>query len=958
MNSDNPHPTIHLEEEMERSYLDYAMSVIVARALPDVRDGLKPVHRRILYAMKEAGYDHTKPWRKSARIVGDVMGKYHPHGDSAIYDALVRMAQNFSMRLPLIDGQGNFGSMDGDPAAAMRYTEARLGAITTALLGDIGSATVDFRPNYDGSTKEPEVLPACFPQLLVNGSTGIAVGMATSIPPHNLGEVLDACILLINNPDASNQDIYKVLPAPDFPTGAKILGTDAIKAIYEKGNGSIKVRAEIKTERDGSDLVITEIPYQVNKSRLLERIAECVRDKTIGDISHIRDESDRHGVRVVLELKRGALDSLVLNKLYRHTPLETSIGINLVALHKGAPGVMSLREMLTAFLEFRENVIYRRTVYFLRQARSKAHKLIGLSVALANIDEVIALIRSCGDTESARQKLCGRKWNAKQIASILALAVDGEPPPADAYILSEEQANAILALRLQRLTALERDKIEEDLKQTSAQITEYLEILGNRQKLLGIMATEMEEIKAKFANPRRTELLAFEGTMADEDLIERKQMIVTLTHRGYIKRTAQDTYRSQRRGGVGRTGMVTADNDFVVDVYGVNTHTMVLFFSSIGKVYSLKVYNLPELEPRAKGQPLVRLLSVEGDEKINILLPFTEDKKDGFIILATKYGFVRKSSAGDFEAVRRNGKKAIKFKSDQDCIVGAAFAKDSDDVFLATRLGKSIRFNVSGLRTFSGLDTGGVRGINLAEGDWVISMAIISSKEELLLTAASNGLGKLSSAEDYRTQARGGKGIKNLNLAKNAEVVASLQVERQSDIMLITNEGQLLRCPLKDVRKTGRVTRGVKLLNIKDSLEESSKVISVARISEQDENPPSQESLPDTAQGTQTPQATTKPTPEATPEATKVTETATEGAEDTPKTQTTSEPTPEATKGGETATEGAEDTPKTQTTTEPTPEATPEATKGGETTTEPDTDTTEQPKPTTEEPTPKKPTDE
>lgn len=830
---------ISIEEEMERSYLDYAMSVIVSRALPDVRDGLKPVHRRILYAMKEAGYDYSKPWRKSARIVGDVMGKYHPHGDSAIYDALVRMAQNFSMRLPLIDGQGNFGSMDGDPPAAMRYTEARLASVTSALLGDISADTVEFRPNYDGSTKEPEILPAVFPQLLVNGSTGIAVGMATSIPPHNLGEVIAACKLLVANPDASDDELYEVLPGPDFPTGASIMGRAAIRKIYATGNGSLKVRAEVQVEErsgGGRNLVVSEIPYQVNKSRLLERIAECVRGKIIKDISNIRDESDRHGVRVVIELKRGAIAELVLHNLHRFTPLETSVGVNLVALVNGRPELLNLRQILKEFLEFRENIIYRRTVHFLRQARQKAHRLIGLSVALANLDEIIALIRSSGDTQTARNRLCKKTWNAADVAAILRLAQDGEPPSVGAYKFSEEQANAILALRLQRLTALERDKIEADLKQTAAEIEEYLQILADRPKLLDLLVKEMDEINDKFADPRRTKLLEAEGEVDDEDLIERRQMIVTLTHRGYIKRTAQDVYRSQRRGGVGRAGMSLTDDDFVADLYGVNTHTMVLFFSSIGRVYSLKVYNLPELEPRTRGQPLVRLLSVEGDEKINILLPFTDDRRGegSFVILATKGGMVRKSAAADFESVRRNGKKAIKFKTEGDRIVGADFATDADQVFLATRLGKAIRFKVSEMRTFSGLDTGGVRGIKLADGDSVISMAIIAAEaeaERLLLTVASNGFGKLSAAADYRSQHRGGVGLKNLNLTKSAEVVASLPAERKNEIMLITNEGQLLRCPLKGIRKIGRVTRGVTLQRLK----EKERVISATVLSENDD---------------------------------------------------------------------------------------------------------------------------
>ncbi len=832
---------VSIEEEMERSYLDYAMSVIVSRALPDVRDGLKPVHRRILYAMKEAGYDHTKPWRKSARIVGDVMGKYHPHGDSAIYDALVRLAQDFSMRLPLIDGQGNFGSMDGDPPAAMRYTEARLASVTTALLGDINADTVDFRPNYDGSAKEPEILPAVFPQLLVNGSTGIAVGMATSIPPHNLGEIIDACKLLINDPDVDDGELYKILPGPDFPTGAAILGRGRIARIYSGGNGSLRVRAEVETEErqgGGQNLVVGEIPYQVNKSRLLERIAECVRDKTIGDISNIRDESDRHGVRVVVELKRGAAAELTLNQLYRFTPLETSIGVNLVALVNGRPELLTLRQILREFLQFRENVVHRRTVFFLRRARSKAHQLIGLSVALANLDEVISLIRKSGDTAIARRKLCEKTWDASTVASILALAEGGKSPKAKTYKLSEEQANAILALRLQKLTALERDKIEQELSQTVAEIKSYLAILGERRKLLELIIAEMDELKEKFATPRRTKLLEAEGDVEDEDLIERRQMVVTMTHRGYIKRTAQDTYRTQKRGGVGRKGMSLGDEDFVADLYVVNTHTTVLFFSSIGKVYSLKVYNLPEMEPRTRGRPLVRLLAVEGEEKINTLLPFTEEHKgeEWFIILSTRNGLVRKSAAAAFESVRRNGKRAISFKNADDKVVGAAFARNKDQVFLATRLGKAIKFKVEDLRTFGGLNTSGVRGVKVTEGDEVVSMAVIEAdaeKESLILTVASNGLGKLSTAADYRPQNRGGVGLKNLQLVKGAEVVASLPVDEDGEIMLITDKGQLMRSPLKGIRTLGRITRGVKL----KAMSKEERVISATAISKQEDEP-------------------------------------------------------------------------------------------------------------------------
>ncbi len=717
---------------MRNSYLDYAMSVIVSRALPDVRDGLKPVHRRILYAMKESGYEAGKPYRKSARIVGDVMGKYHPHGDQAIYDAMVRMAQGFSMRLPLIDGQGNFGSMDGDRAAAMRYTEARLHRSAHELIEDIDKDTVDFQPNYDETVVEPKVLPAGFPNLLVNGAGGIAVGMATNIPPHNLGEVIDACFAYIKNPDISIDEIIeKYIPGPDFPTGGLVMGRNGIRSAYHTGRGSVLMRGRTSFEevsKNKTAIIVHEVPYQVNKARMVEIIAEAVRDKRIEGISDLRDESDRRGVRVVIEIKRDAEPEVVLNQLFRYTPLQTSFGVNMLALHEGRPQQMNLKEIIAAFVAFREDVIRRRTIYELGKARERAHVLAGLAVAVANIDDVIAVIRHAKDPQAAREELMARDWPAEDVAPMIALldepgrgVVDGK------YRLSEEQTKAILELRLHRLTGLERDKIGADLTEISERIAEYLEILRSREKLLVILVEEMQAIRDKFANDRRTSLEedAYEHDI--EDLIQREDMVVTVTNAGYIKRVPVSTYRAQRRGGKGRAGMATRDEDFVSQVYVANTHQPVLFFSSTGMVYKMKVYKLPVGTPQARGKALINLLPLDPGETITTTMALPEDEQgwdELFVMFATAIGNVRRNRLSDFTNVMANGKIAMKLL-EGDSLVRVRTCSEDDDVTLATKGGKCIRFPVTDVRVFSGRTSVGVRGIRLKKGDEVIAMSIL-----------------------------------------------------------------------------------------------------------------------------------------------------------------------------------------------------------------------------------------
>ncbi len=883
---------IAIEEEMRRSYLDYAMSVIVARALPDVRDGLKPVHRRILYSMQESGYDHNKPFRKSARIVGDVMGKYHPHGDTAIYDAMVRMAQDFSMRLPLIDGQGNFGSMDGDGAAAMRYTEARLALSAHALLEDIERETVDFQPNYDESTREPVVLPAGFPNLLVNGAGGIAVGMATNIPPHNLGEIIDACCACMDNPEITVDDLIRDhVPGPDFPTGGTVLGRGGILSAYRTGRGSIIMRGKTSIEdirKDRPAIIVHEVPYQVNKARMIEIMAEAVRDKRIEGIADLRDESDRDGVRVVIELKRDAEPKVVLNQLYRYTPLESSFGIIMLALDGGRPRLMNLKEILEAFIAFREEVVRRRTVFELGRARDKAHILAGLAVAVANIDEVIKLIRAAKDPQIAKEKLMARAWPATEVAAMIALLDEpGHRVEDGKYLLSETQAKAILELRLHRLTGLERDKIGADLKELGIQIERYLAILASRSELYALLRQELLAMRAKFANPRRT---VFEEGEADaeteESLIQREEMVATVTNTGYIKRVPLSTYRAQRRGGKGRTGMATKEEDFVSQVFVASTHTPLLFFSSTGIAYKLKVYKLPIGTPTSRGKALVNLLPLKEGETITTIMPLPEDETTWdrlFVMFATRSGDVRRNRLSDFATVWASGKIAMKL-APGDALVRVSTCTDAEDIFLCTRVGKCIRFSVGDIRVFAGRTSTGVRGIKLAADDHVISMSLLrhvefgteerdaylrlaaqrrraegveeaagengdgapapvklgearaaelAAAEEFILSVTENGFGKRSSAYEYRLANRGGQGIANIDVsARNGAVVASFPVTDGDQIMMVTDGGQLIRIPVGDIRIAGRSTQGVTLFKTA----EGERVVSVTRLREPEEN--------------------------------------------------------------------------------------------------------------------------
>lgn len=874
-------PDISLEEEMKKSYLDYAMSVIVSRALPDARDGLKPVHRRILYAMRESGYTSDKPFRKSARIVGDVMGKYHPHGDQAIYDALVRMAQDFSMRLPLINGQGNFGSMDGDPPAAMRYTEARLYKSAETVLEDIDKDTVDFQPNYDETTNEPVVLPTRIPNLLVNGAGGIAVGMATNIPPHNLNEVIDACFAYVDNPSITSEELNMHIQGPDFPTGGIILGRKGIHSAYMTGNGSVVVRARTHFEDISAgreSIVVTEIPYQVNKSRLLERIAEVARDKVVEDISDVRDESDRDGVRVVVELKKGAISDVVLNQLYKHTPLQTSFGCNMVALNHGRPQTMLLRDMIKAFVKFREEVITRRTIFELNKARERAHILAGLAVAVANIDEVIAIIRNATDPGKAKDGLLERTWPARDIKPLIELIDDPEYPVLEdgTYQMSEAQAKAILDLRLHRLTGLEREKIGEELKTITDRIAEYLAILASRERLLEVLVEELQEVKDKYGTPRRTELVESEFEHDIEDLIQREDMVVTITHGGYIKRVPLDTYRAQRRGGKGRAGMAMKEEDFISDLFVASTHTPILFFTSRGIVHKLKVYQLPLGTPQSRGKALVNLLPLEQGETISVYmrLPEDEDLWDKLdVVLATSHGSIRRNKLADFRNIRRGGLIAMKLGENEN-LVSVKICKEGEDIMLASRKGKAIRFPVSDVRVFAGRTSTGVRGIRLAKGDEVISMSILKGfdatpeertaylkavnrdmegveleggdtqlsperfaemqqKEEFLLSVSVGGYGKRTSAYEYPLRGRGGQGVINMNLTRKngGAVAATFPVTDNHQIMLVTDKGKLIRSPINDVRITGRSAQGVTLFRIG----EDEKVVSVAWLVEDGE---------------------------------------------------------------------------------------------------------------------------
>ena len=882
---------VSITEEMKKSYLDYAMSVIVARALPDARDGLKPVHRRILYSMHENGHTPDKKYVKCAHVVGDVMGKYHPHGDQSIYDALVRMVQDFSMRVPLIDGQGNFGSVDGDNPAAYRYTECRLARPAMELLRDLDKDTVDFAPNYDNSEHEPVVLPAAYPNLLVNGAGGIAVGMATNIPPHNLGEVIDACVALIDNPGLSIDELIAIVPGPDFPTGGLILGRQGIRAAYHLGRGSVVMRGKMEFETlrgEREAIVFTEIPYQVNKAHLVERIGELVRDKKIEGVAALRDESDRDGYRVVVELRRDAVPDVVLNQLYRFTALQSSFGANMVALEGGRPLLMNLKDMLMSFVTFREEVIYRRTKHLLGKARDRAHILVGLAIAVANIDEMIRLIRAAKDANEAREELMKREWPARDVAAMVTLIDDPRHQVSDtgSTRLSAEQAKAILDLRLQRLTALGRDEIKEELDKLAAEIANYLDILRSRARIQSIAKEELAKIKDEFATPRRTIIVDQEGEMEDEDLIQREDMVVTVSHAGYVKRVPLSTYRAQRRGGKGRAGMQTREEDFVTRLFVASTHAPVLFFSSRGQVYKEKVWRLPQAAPQARGKALINILPLEQGETITTIMPLPEDESTWErldVMFATTRGTVRRNKLSDFSDVRRSGIIAMKL-DEGDSIVDVQICTESDDVLLTSAAGQCIRFAVSDVRVFSGRTSMGVRGINLADGDKLISQSILrhveataeervaylkrasavrrgqtaegeenggngdaeeatgaielgetryvdmSAREQFVLTISEKGFGKRTSSYEYRTTNRGGKGIVAMAVTeKNGRLVAAFPVEESDQIMLVTDGGQLIRCPVDGIRIAGRATQGVIVFNTA----EGEKVASVERLSEE-----------------------------------------------------------------------------------------------------------------------------
>ncbi len=880
--------SVSIEDEMRKSYLDYAMSVIVSRAIPDARDGLKPVHRRILWSMHENGYVWNKSYRKSARVVGDVIGKYHPHGDQSIYDALVRMAQDFAMRLPLVDGQGNFGSIDGDTAAAMRYTECRMEKVSSSLLDDIEKDTVRFQTNYDGSEQEPTVLPAKFPNLLVNGSGGIAVGMATNIPPHNLGEIVNATLAMVDNPDISDEELIEIVPGPDFPTGGTILGRAGAKAGLLLGRGSVVMRGRATIEevrKDRYGIIITEIPFQVNKSLMVERIAGLVREKKIEGIADIRDESSRQGIRVVIELRRDAAADVVLNQLYRHSQLQTSFGVNMLALNGGKPQQLALRDVLSAFIDFREEVITRRTKFDLNKARDRAHILVGLAIAVANIDEVVALIRAAPDPATAKEQLMAKDWPAKDLAPLVLLVADPRHMMSDGnkLKLSEEQAKAILDLRLQRLTALGRDEIGDELKGLAEKIEDYLEILRNRDRVMTIIKEDLTAVRDEFATPRRTEIVEAEGEVEDEDLIAQEDMVVTVTHAGYVKRTALSTYRAQKRGGRGRAGMKFKDEDFVNQLFVGNTHTPLLFFTSTGMAYKLKLWRLPEGAPTSRGKAFVNLLPLGPDERVTNILPLPEDEsawEQLHVIFATRSGNVRRNKLSDFQRVNRNGKIAMKL-DEGDRIIGVRVCREDEDVLLTTAQGMCIRFPVDAVRVFAGRTSTGVRGIKLDKDNTVISMAVLrhvdttsdeakaylkhaaamrraageqdveepedtetpdvaispdrlaelGAAEQFILTVTENGYGKRTSSYEYRTSGRGGKGIIAIQTTdRNGPVVASFAIEDSDQIMLVTDGGQLIRTPVNDIRIAGRNTQGVTIFRTR----EDENVVSVGRIEDVD----------------------------------------------------------------------------------------------------------------------------
>ena len=881
---------VQIVDEMRKSYLDYAMSVIVSRALPDIRDGLKPVHRRILFGMSELGLEPNKKHVKCARVVGEVMGKYHPHGNLAIYDALVRMAQDFSMRVPLVDGQGNFGSVDGDPPAADRYTECRLARVATTLLDDLDKDTVEFVDNYDGTLAEPSVMPAKFPNLLVNGAGGIAVGMATNIPPHNLGEVIDACLAHLENPDITIDELCQIVPGPDFPTGGLILGRGGILSAYHKGRGSIIMRARVHVEqlrKDREALIVTAIPYQVNKKVLQEKMADLVREKRVEGISDLWDESNREGMRIVIELKRDAVADVVLNQLWRFSDLQTTFGANMLAINGGRPEQLNLKDMIAAFTAFREEVVSRRVKFLLNKSRDRAHVLVGLGIAVANIDDVIALIRKAPSPSEAKDQLMARDWPAKDMAPLLELIADprSKISASGTMRMSAEQAQAILDLRLQRLTALGRDEIGDDLKKIAGEIKEFLEILSSRTRIVDIIKGELGSIKTQYATPRQTEIVDIEGEVDDEDLIQREDVVVTVSLKGYIKRVPLSTYRAQRRGGKGRSGMSTREEDVVTRLFMASTHTPVLFFSSRGMCYRMKVWRLPVGTPQSQGKALINLLPLTQGEVITSILTLPEDPAgwaDLELMFATRKGNVRRNSLGDFESINRNGKIAMKL-DDGDQIVDVAICSVKDDVLLTSANGQCIRFSAEDVRLFKGRDSDGVRGIRLADGNTVISMAILhhveatpteraaytkqatalrralnaeeadvalepeadaepiegeanltperiaelAAAEQFVLTISERGFGKRSSSYDYRISGRGGKGIAAMVVnERNGALIASFPIEATDQLLLVTDGGQLIRCPVKDVRIAGRNTQGVRVFKT-DSTE---KVVSVERI--------------------------------------------------------------------------------------------------------------------------------
>ncbi|MAU86274.1 MAG: DNA gyrase subunit A [Alphaproteobacteria bacterium] len=875
---------VTIESEMSSSYLDYAMSVIVSRAIPDVRDGLKPVHRRILFSMNQMGLDHNKPYRKSARVVGDVIGKYHPHGDSAVYESLVRMAQSFSMRAPLVDGQGNFGSIDGDRPAAMRYTECRLDKITTLMLEDIDKDCIAYQENYDGSESEPSVLPSKFPNLLINGAGGIAVGMATNIPPHNLTEVIDGCVAILKNPNTTEEELNAIIPGPDFPTGGMIIGRTGIRSAQQTGRGSVIVRgkAEIETQNNRNSIIITEIPYQVNKSNLIEKIADLVREKKIEGIADIRDVSDRHGIRVIVELKKDAESDVILNQLYKFTPLQSSFGCNMVTLNSGKPELLSLRQIIDAFLEFRVEIVVKRTTYLLNKSRDRAHVLVGLAIAIANIDEIISVIRSSPDPATARDYMLKKKWIPKNVDSLIKLIDDPRHKIAEdgSYMLSIEQVQAILDLRLQRLTAIGRDEIEKELNSIGQDIKKYLEILSNRQVLDNIIEEELNNSKDSFGNPRRTEIMDIELDVDDEDLIPKQDVVITVSHKGYIKRVPLSTYRSQRRGGKGRAGMSTRDEDFVTQIFVENTHTPILFFSSTGIVYKMKGYKLPQGTPQSKGKAMINLLPLGEGENITTIMPLPENEEEWenlLLMFTTENGNVRKNKLSDFVDVRSNGKIAMKLQGD-DKIKSVETCTDNDDILITTSKGQCIRFRVKDVRLFVGRSSTGVRGIKLAKDNRVISATIINAlnatteerlayikmskavrgdleqeveinedsiedadptvlsdekyaemgaSEQFILSISNNGFGKRTSTYEYRVTGRGGKGIIAMVVnERNGDLSDSFPVDPSNQIILVTDKGKLIRCPVDDIRIASRSTQGVKIFDI----DNEEQVVSVERL--------------------------------------------------------------------------------------------------------------------------------